>query len=86
MSKDAGVVASPELEALYATAIKDSAWAMAEAGKSALYSNLARVSSKASYAVRFIEEQSKHPCPHGGTDGACECYPHQARRWMAETR
>jgi len=83
---DSGLRASPELEAMCAQAFQQVADAMTAAGKASLYSNLSRVSLAGSYAVSFIEDQARNPCPHGGADESCECYPHRARRWLASNK
>lgn len=83
---DSGLRPTPELEAMFSEQFRHAAEVMIEAGKSALYSNLSRVSVAGSFAVSFIENQARNPCPHGGADATCECYPHQARRWLVQQR
>lgn len=84
--KQSDMEPSPELAKLFEDSIKGLAEQMLEEGKRHIWSTFNGIKYETSWAVGFIERQAQHPCTFGGDPKTCECYPHQARRFMDKVK
>ena len=79
---NSGLKPTPEFEAMIAGILERVAGEVTEAAKSTIYRRFAETNYATMFAIGFIEDQARMPCPHGGAEDKCECYPHRARRWL----